>query len=177
MGRGCIARKHRQVRRVAVLRAATSTDATAVATVLVLSRRAFLPYAPSVHAEAAVHEWVATNLIPGGGVTVWHEQGDVVALVAVSRQPHCGWIDQLYVLPGFERRGFGSRLLQHAHGQLQRPVRLYAFQQNHGARRFYERHGYRAIAFTDGRDNEERCPDVLYELGASAAGVACESGR
>jgi hypothetical protein len=29
---------------------------------------------------------------------------------------------------------------------------------------FYERHGFRAIAFSDGSANEERCPDVLYEL-------------
>ena len=26
----------------------------------------------------------------------------------------------------------------------------------------YERHGFRAIHFTDGRDNEERTPDVRY---------------
>lgn len=28
------------------------------------------------------------------------------------------------------------------------------------------RHGYRAIEFTDGHSNEERCPDVLYQLDA-----------
>jgi hypothetical protein len=38
------------------------------------------------------------------------------------------------------------------------------------ARRFYERHGYIAVAFSDGSGNEERCPDVLYEwVGAGAA--------
>jgi len=31
-----------------------------------------------------------------------------------------------------------------------------------GARRFYERHGFRAIHLTDGRDNEEKMPDVRY---------------
>ena len=43
-------------------------------------------------------------------------------------------------------------------------MRLYAFQQNEAARRFYERHGFVAIAFGDGSTNEERCPDVLYGL-------------
>jgi hypothetical protein len=44
------------------------------------------------------------------------------------------------------------------------PIRLYTFQANAGARRFYERHGFVPIEFTDGQANEERCPDVLYEL-------------
>jgi len=44
------------------------------------------------------------------------------------------------------------------------PVRLWTFQQNTGSRRFYERHGFEPVRTTDGRDNEERCLDVLYEL-------------
>ena len=48
------------------------------------------------------------------------------------------------------------------------PIRLYTFQANLGARRFYERHGFSAIEFTDGEGNRERCPDVLYELAPEA---------
>jgi len=40
-------------------------------------------------------------------------------------------------------------------------LELYTFARNEGARRFYERHGFRAIAF--GQENEENEPDVLYE--------------
>jgi putative addiction module component (TIGR02574 family) len=43
-------------------------------------------------------------------------------------------------------------------------VRLYTFQANTRARSFWERHGFKAIAYSDGSTNEERCPDVLYEL-------------
>jgi hypothetical protein len=32
----------------------------------------------------------------------------------------------------------------------------------HAARRFYERHGFTAIAFDGGSGNEEGCPDVRY---------------
>ena len=39
---------------------------------------------------------------------------------------------------------------------------LWTFQSNHGARRFYERHGFVAVQHTDG-DNEEGAPDVRYE--------------
>jgi hypothetical protein len=33
-----------------------------------------------------------------------------------------------------------------------------------GARRFYERYGFVPIEWSDGSRNEERCPDILYEL-------------
>jgi len=55
---------------------------------------------------------------------------------------------------------------------LRRPIRLYAFQQNAGARRFYERFGFLPIEWSDGSRNEEGCPDVLYEL---AEGIAADA--
>jgi len=147
-----------------LLRPAGAEDARAVARVLIESRRAFLPFAPSVHPPEEVQDWVARQLLPAGGVTVAVVAGEVAAVLAVSDDATAAWIDQLYVLPGFEGRGLGRRLLLHAHAALRRPIRLFTFQQNAGARRFYERHGYEAIEFSDGRHNEERCPDVLYEL-------------
>ncbi len=151
------------------LRPAVPADAAAVADVLVESRRVFLPFAPSVHAPAEVRAWVAGQLVPTGRVHVAEVEGQVVAVLATSDGAEAAWIDQLYVRPGFEGRGLGTQLLQHAHATLRRPIRLYTFQANAGARRFYERHGYRAIAFTDGATNEEKCPDVLYEWSGESA--------
>lgn len=150
-----------------LLRAARAGDVDAVAAVLITSRQAFLPYAPMTHPPEAVRQWVTHTLLPSGGVTVAELGGAVVAVLAVSRQAGIAWVDQLYVQPGHEGQRLGSLLLQHAHDTLPRPVRLYTFQANDAARRFYERHGYVAIAFTDGAANEERCPDVLYELPAA----------
>jgi ribosomal protein S18 acetylase RimI-like enzyme len=149
-----------------MLRAATLEDTTAVARVLLESRRAFLPYAPSPRPPNEVLDWVAHHLIPAGGVTVAVNEGEVVAMLAVSEDDSAAWVDQLYVLPGFDNQGLGSRLLRFAHESLKRPVRLFTFQQNTGARRFYERHGYKVVALSDGQSNEEKCPDVLYEFGA-----------
>jgi RimJ/RimL family protein N-acetyltransferase len=59
-------------------------------------------------------------------------------------------------------------LLRHAHATSRRPVRLYTFQQNAASRRFYERNGYVVAGLCNGENNEERCPDVLYELRAGA---------
>lgn len=147
------------------LRRATPPDASVVADVYLASRRTFLPFAPLAHQEPEVREWIRTVLLPGGGVSVAVVDGVVAGLVAVSRDAEgCGWIDQLYLAPGATGCGVGTRLLARALAELPRPVRLYTFQANAGARRFYERHGFRAVAFGDGADNEEGVPDVLYEL-------------
>jgi ribosomal protein S18 acetylase RimI-like enzyme len=57
----------------------------------------------------------------------------------------------------------GSLLLEQAKQMLGNPIRLYTFQANVAARRFYQRHGFREIEFSDGSANEERIPDVLLE--------------
>lgn len=78
-----------------------------------------------------------------------------------------GWVEQLYVLPGYQGTGVGTALLAPAKAD-NLELRLWTFQRNAGARRFYERQGFVAIDQTDGRDNEEREPDVLYRWLATA---------
>jgi GNAT superfamily N-acetyltransferase len=131
---------------------------------LIDTRSAFMPYAPSAHAEDEVREWVASHLIPSGGVTVAEMRGSVVAAMATEQAGECSWITQMAVDPALVSQGIGSSLLAHAMRTMRLPIRLWTFQANLGARRFYERHGFLAIEFTDGQANEERCPDVLYEL-------------
>ncbi|MBH9578334.1 GNAT family N-acetyltransferase [Inhella proteolytica] len=145
------------------LRAAHPQDAEAVAQVLCESRRVFLPFAPMAHPPDEVQAWIASALIPGGGVTIATRAGQAVAMLALSGDDPCRWINQLCVMPGHTGLGFGAQLLRFAHDTLPPPIRLYTFQANSGARRFYERHGYQAIASSDGAGNEERSPDVLYE--------------
>src|SRR5262249_18291809 len=87
--------------------------------------------------------------------------GEVVGLLAVSSKPDESWIDQLYLLPERIGAGIGTVLLERALAELPPPIRLYTFQANARARRFYEARGFEAIAFGDGSHNEERCPDVL----------------
>jgi hypothetical protein len=42
-------------------------------------------------------------------------------------------------------------------------VRLWTFQKNAAAIRFYLAHGFREVERTDGSRNEEREPDILLE--------------
>lgn len=148
-----------------VVRSARETDAAGVVRVLRASRLRFLPYAPPVHSAAQTLGWVLKSLIPSGGVTIATLDECVVGVLASSHADGASWIDQLYVHPEYCRRGVGSQLLGAALSSLPRPIRLYTFQQNGDARRFYERHGFLPIRWSDGAGNEEGCPDVLYELG------------
>jgi GNAT superfamily N-acetyltransferase len=150
------------------LRPASAADAAAVADVYLASRRADVAFAPLAHGEADVRDWIAAVLLPGGGVFVAESGGDVVAMMAVSRDQAAGWIDQLYVAPEWTGRGIGRRLMALARLQLGAPIRLYTFQASGGARRFYEREGFTAVAFGDGSANEEGKPDVRYEWAGAA---------
>jgi GNAT superfamily N-acetyltransferase len=150
-----------------MIRSAVLEDSEAIAKVLLESRRAFLPFAPSAHSDTEVRQWVRSNLIPDMRVVVWEAADTVVAVLAMSASGAESWIEQLYVLPDWNSRGIGTKLLQHAHKALVHPIRLYTFQENAGARRFYERNGYVATEFTDGQGNEEKCPDVLYVYAGS----------
>jgi GNAT superfamily N-acetyltransferase len=146
------------------LRQATAADAPRVAALLIDTRAAFMPYAQSVQRDDEIHAWVAHVLIPSGGVVVADLQGSVVAALHLERKAAASWITQMAVDPAFVGKGIGSLLLDHAVRTTALPIRLHTFQANEGARRFYERHGFVPIAFTNGEGNAERCPDVLYEL-------------
>jgi GNAT superfamily N-acetyltransferase len=123
-----------------------------------------LPYARAVHSEAEDLDWARHSLIPSGGVTIATVDDNVIGVLAVSRADSANWIDQMYIQPEYCGRGVGSQLMRAALSSLSRPIRLYTFQQNGRARRFYERFGFSAIEWGDGSRNEEGCPDVLYEL-------------
>lgn len=144
-------------------RAAMANDADSVAAVYLRSRKELVACAPLVHSDEDVRDWIRQHLIPAGRTTVAVADGRVIGFLAVSKDADCGWIDQLYLLPKWVERGIGSRLLGLAQSQLAPPIRLYTFQCNERARRFYERRGFKAIAFGDSSSNEEKCPDILYE--------------
>jgi GNAT superfamily N-acetyltransferase len=138
-------------------------DCMQVADILIAGRAAFMPYAPSAHPELDVRRWVQEYLIPTGQVTLAQIDDVVAGVVATSLEEEVTWIDQMWVRWTEVGQGIGSLLLAHVLQLPSTKVRLYTFQENTGARRFYERHGFKAMKLTDGHDNEENCPDVLYE--------------
>ncbi len=147
------------------IRTAGADDLADIVRVFLSSRRAFIPYAPLAHGDDDITQWLGGLVARRGDVAVACLDDVVVGFVAVERGIDASWIDQLYVAPGHTGRGMGGLLLAHALALLPRnlPIRLHTFEANAGARRFYEREGFVAVAFGDGADNEEGRPDVLYE--------------
>ncbi len=144
-------------------RRATADDAAAVCEVYLTSHKTFLPYAPLAHTDEEVQDYIAHTLIEKAEVIIAELAGRIVGLLALDRKDGTGWIEQLYLHPDVVGQGIGTQLLAIAKSRLGPPIRLYTFQANRGARRFYERHGFQAIAFGDGSGNEQNCPDICYE--------------
>ena len=86
------------------LRPADTNDAEIVERILTLSRKEYLPYAKSPHSPDETHHWVCDTLIPSGNVAIAQLDSEDVAVLATSVTESIGWIDQLYVLPGFTGR-------------------------------------------------------------------------
>jgi GNAT superfamily N-acetyltransferase len=149
-----------------LIRRAEQRDAPAVAQVYIASRRGAVRYLPSIHTDEDMRAWIANYLVPNLEVWVAELDGTIVAMMALEHD----YLDQLYVAPANQRRGVGDLLLAKAKERSPQRLRLYTFQRNAPARRFYERRGFVAIELSDGARNEEREPDVLYEcIGAAPA--------
>ena len=134
-------------------------DAESVADVFITSRRAAVGHIPrSVHTDEDVRGWFASIVLVEHEVWVAEVDGVIVGILVLRGDS----VDQLYVRPEAQRRGVGTRLLAHAKRGRSR-LRLYTFETNEPARDFYEKHGFKPIAFGDGTANEDGAPDVLYE--------------
>ena len=140
------------------LREATAQDADAIAEVDFASRRESLPTVRWAHSPDEARRWIGAVLLPTHEVWVAEESGVVLGYMAL----HDDWVAQLFIRPGFWRRGIGSMLLRRAKELRPNGLRLWCFQVNARARAFYTAHQFVAVKFTDGRDNEEREPDVLF---------------
>lgn len=72
-------------------------------------------------------------------------EGRVVGFVAGERKPSegCAWIVTIGVLPAYQRRGIGARLLAESEAQLMMPViKLTVRETNQSAIALYQRYGY-----------------------------------
>ncbi len=143
-----------------VLRRADSSESEAVAELIWRVREQNVgPIPQQVHSLAETRAWMRDMMFPTREVWVADTRGALVALMLLR---HPDWLDQLYVDASFCGKGLGSRLLALAKARCPAGLQLWTFQSNFGARRFYERHGFVPVEYTDG-DNEEQSPDVRYK--------------
>lgn len=140
------------------LRRAVPNDAAMVADVYLASYRSAYRFAMA-HTDEEVRAWIREVVIPAGDTWVAARNGGAVVGMMVLDGAQ---LDQLYIAPRWTGLGIGTRLVELAKRLRPDGLSLYTFQVNHGARRFYERHGFVPVDQTDGSRNEERQPDVRY---------------
>lgn len=151
------------------LREARADDADALTRLFLASRATAMPYLARVHSDEATLAWMTHVVLPGTEVLVAEFPDFPEFPVGGGAAEPAGFVsldgtelEHLYIAPGLRRRGIGSLLLDAAKRVGRDELTLYTFQRNTGARAFYERHGFTAVAFDDGSRNEEKEPDVRY---------------
>jgi ribosomal protein S18 acetylase RimI-like enzyme len=139
-------------------RVAEDLDCDAVATVFRTSRQFFLPYLPDLHTFEEDKAYFRKVAFKECEIWVAEEQQKVVGFCAFNRE----WVEHLYLLPGYTRRGIGQALLAKAKEKAEE-LQLWVFQANVDAISFYERNGFVKIRETDGSECQEKMPDALYK--------------
>jgi GNAT superfamily N-acetyltransferase len=141
-----------------ILRRATFADAQAIARVHRTAMQVSLAFLPELHTPEEDLQFFSERFLPANEVWVADIEGEIAGYVGFDAD----WVHHLYVLPGAQGQGIGTALLAKARAD-GRGRRLWTFQQNARARRFYEAHGFVLVELTDGAGNEEKTPDALYE--------------
>lgn len=137
------------------IRRADARDVAPVARLFRAVRRAHLPYLPELHTPDEDLRFFGDRVFTACEVWVAGAPDGFIAF----RE---GWVEHLYVGSAHQGRGLGTVLLAQAMRTYPR-LRLWAFQKNAAAIRFYLARGFRDIARTDGSYNEEHEPDILFE--------------
>ncbi len=146
---------------------ATLADAAAVAQVWLRSFGTSLPTVRQVHTPEQVHGWVRDVLVAGRETWVAVAEDKLVGMMVLDD----GWVDQLYLDPAWRGRGIGDRFVELAKRRRPAGLQLWTFQVNGPACRFYQRHGFVPVEWTDGAGNEEHEPDVRYHWRPAAVDV------
>ncbi|MEO5614063.1 MAG: GNAT family N-acetyltransferase [Cypionkella sp.] len=131
---------------------ATPDDAPAIATILGAWNRD-TAWMPKLHSPAEDLGF-AQHLI-ASRITRVLRAPDVLGFLARADEE----VEALYLAPVARGRGHGARLLAEAKAACPQ-LRLYTFQANLPAQRFYAREGFTEIARSDGTENDEHLPDL-----------------
>lgn len=138
------------------IRKAGEADANAIADVF-LAARATMTYLPRVHTDEETRAFLS-QIVGKHETFVAEREGRVVGFALLRDD----WLDHLYVHPQRFNTHTGTKLFAEVKRARPQGFQFWVFQQNTGARRFYERNGCALARMTDGHANEEKSPDALY---------------
>lgn len=148
------------------IRVAVEEDASVVARIHMASRSATMPYLPPQKRDhEQVSRWVQDVVLRRCRTWVAVRRAEIVGYAALDGD----MLDHLYLRPDVRRQGIGTLLLDEVRRHSPEGVVLHVFQQNVGARAFYERHGFTVLDTSDGSRNMENLPDMTLRWTPSSA--------
>ena len=138
---------------------ASFADMAEVAILFRKVRRHSLPYLPELHSPDEDKAYFSDVVFPKDKVYVARvpETKSILGFIAFNQE----FIDHLYILPEAQGMSIGTQLLMRAKEQ-NLNLSLWTFQKNHAAQSFYLKRGFEIIKKTDGIENEEKEPDILF---------------
>ena len=145
-----------------MLRRARPEDADELAVILRAAMRGAMPSLPKLHTPDEDRRFLRDAVLPNQEVWVAEVDGRPVGFAALGSRDEADYLQHIYIAPEFQGRGLGTELIDRAKTRRPSGFRLWVFQKNDGARRFYEKHGLQVVELTDGSANDEREPDALY---------------
>ena len=110
------------------------------------------------YSEDEVRRWYARHMTVWDWAQVVTIDGDIVAYLAAIG----AHVDMLYVDPDHQGQGLGRLLLEAMLARPLRPVTLHVHAENHPARRFYERFGFRPAGSR--WDEQDQAQSLVYRL-------------
>ncbi|MFD2342142.1 GNAT family N-acetyltransferase [Sinorhizobium terangae] len=113
---------------------------------------------PRVHPVGDVVRHYRESVFANGPVIVADCGGEIAGFLALSAD---GFVTALYLDESHRGVGIGTALLREAKKRAKSELRLWTFEHDTSAQRFYEREGFVPVRRTGG-ENEERLPDILY---------------
>ena len=117
------------------------------------------PWMPRIHDYGDVQRRYQETVFAERDLNIAEYEGAVAAFIALSEDRY---VTALYAERRMCGKGCGKALLDLAKEKHPNGLKLWTFEANEDARRFYSREGFSEIRRTNG-DNEEGLPDILLE--------------
>jgi ribosomal protein S18 acetylase RimI-like enzyme len=117
-----------------------------------------MTYLPEQYTIDETRVSIRDVVLPNDEVWVAEDDGRVVGFVGFGDAR----VHHLWVEPDYQNRGIGTSLLRIAMERCPDGLDLWVYQRNTGARRLYERLGFRLVELTSGEELKENEPNARY---------------
>lgn len=126
---------------------------------LFIKARGEMKYLPKIHTYDETKKFIE-DLVKSGNTFVIKKENKIVGFIEIENE----WLHHLYISPIFQNKGYGKMLLDKAKELSPKELRLWVFEDNKNAIKFYQREGFKLEKKRNQKEttNEENLPDRLY---------------